>query len=394
MPHSLEKMFHAQYPWVEKSEIHTSYAPYRVCPLGAHIDHQYGVITGFALDKGVTLRFAISTDGAVNLDSMNFPEHVQFNLDSIEERQGNWGDYARGAAFSLGRKYQLVNGIKGVIRGTIPIGGLSSSAAVILCYIKALALANEIELSSSELIAIALYAENVYVGINVGKLDQSCEVLSKKNQLLRLDTKDDSFYLIPANPNMPSFELAVFYSGLSRNLGSGYNTRVDEAKSAAYNLKALEGIEYGLYKDSRLRDVPVSVYEKWKDRLPPVFAKRALHYYSEMDRVEKGVEAWKQGDIKTFGKLMFESGYSSINSWETGSPELIAIYEIMTHTPGIYGGRFSGAGFKGCCVGLIDPDYKEQISKQMTREYLAIFPQYKDIFSIHFCKTDDGVREI
>ncbi|MBI9096530.1 MAG: hypothetical protein JEY71_16830 [Sphaerochaeta sp.] len=122
---------------------------------------------------------------------------------------------------------------------------------------------------------------------------------------------------------MPTFELAVFYSGLSRNLGSGYNTRVDEAKSAAYNLKALEGIEYGLYKDSRLRDVPVSVYEKWKDRLPPVFAKRALHYYSEMDRVEKGVEAWKQGDIKAFGKLMFESGYSSINSWETGSPELI-----------------------------------------------------------------------
>jgi galactokinase/galacturonokinase len=392
MPHSLEKMFQTQYPWVGKNEIHTSYAPYRICPLGAHIDHQYGVITGFALDKGVTLRFAISTDGAVNLDSVNFPEHVQFNLDSIEERQGNWGDYARGAAFSLSRKYQLNNGIKGVIRGTIPIGGLSSSAAVILCYLKALALANEIELSPSELIATALYAENAYVGINVGKLDQSCEVLSKKNQLLCLDTKDDSYYLIPANPAMPAFELAVFYSGLSRNLGSGYNTRVDEAKSAAYNLKALEGIEYGLYKDSRLRDVPVSVYEKWKDRLPPVFAKRALHYYSEMDRVEKGVEAWKQGDLKAFGKLTSESGYSSINSWETGCPELIAIYEIMNHTPGIYGGRFSGAGFKGCCVGIIDPDYKEQIAEQMTREYLAIFPQYKNIFSIHFCKTDDGVR--
>lgn len=392
MPHSLEEMFKAQYPWVETNDIHTSYAPYRVCPLGAHIDHQYGVITGFALDKGVTLRFAISTDGAVNLDSMNFPEHVQFNLDSIGERVGNWGDYARGAAFSLGKKYRLDNGIKGVIRGTIPIGGLSSSAAVILCYIKALALANAIELSSSELIATALYAENAYVGINVGKLDQSCEVLSKKGHLLCLDTQDDSYSLIPANPKMPDFEFAIFFSGLSRNLGSGYNTRVDEAKSASYNLKALSGIEYGLYKDSRLRDVPVSVYETWKDKLPPIFAKRALHYYSEMDRVGKGVEAWKQGDIEAFGKLVFESGYSSINYWETGCPELIAIYEIMQHIPGIYGGRFSGAGFKGCCVGLIDPRYKAQIAEQMTQKYLALFPQYKDIFSIHFCKTDDGVR--
>ncbi len=128
--------------------------------------------------------------------------------------------------------------------------------------------------------------------------------------------------------------------------------------------------------------------------MPPVFAKRALHYYSEMGRVVKGVAAWRQGDLKAFGQLVFESGYSSINYWETGCPELIAIYEIMKHIPGIYGGRFSGAGFKGCCVGLINPDYKEQIAEQMTKEYLALFPQYKDIFSIHFCKTDDGVREI
>ncbi|WP_320128694.1 hypothetical protein [uncultured Sphaerochaeta sp.] len=113
-----------------------------------------------------------------------------------------------------------------------------------------------------------------------------------------------------------------------------------------------------------------------------------------MGRVVKGVAAWRQGDLKAFGQLVFESGYSSINYWETGCPELIAIYEIMKHIPGIYGGRFSGAGFKGCCVGLINPDYKEQIAEQMTKEYLALFPQYKDIFSIHFCKTDDGVREI
>jgi len=392
MPQSLERHFKSLYPWADSSELHTSYAPYRVCPLGAHIDHQYGVITGFALDKGVSLRFLVSTDGGVNLDSMNFSEHVSFDLGNIAGREGNWGDYAKGAACALSQKYALKNGIKGVVKGTLPVGGLSSSAAVVLCYINALCFANGIELSPSELIKTALCAENEYVGINVGKLDQSCEVLSKKNHLLTLDTKDDSYSLIPAPAFLAQFEIAIFYSGVSRVLGSGYNTRVDEAKSAAYSLKALSGIEYGLYKDTRLRDVPLQVYEDYKDRLPCVFAKRAQHYYTEMDRVEKGIEAWKRGDLSEFGKLVFASGYSSIHAWETGSPELKSIYEIAEHIPGIYGCRFSGAGFKGCCMALIDPAYEKEIEDTVTREYLKQFPQYKDNFSVHFCKTDDGVR--
>ncbi len=166
---------------------------------------------------------------------------------------------------------------------------------------------------------------------------------------------------------------------------------MDEAKSAAYSLKAFAGIEYGLYKDTRLRDVPASVYDEFRDQLPEVFAKRAMHYFTEMARVEKGIEAWREGDLKTFGMLVFASGYSSIHAWETGSPELKAIYEISEHVPGIYGCRFSGAGFKGCCMALIDPAYKKEIEEQITREYLQQFPpQYKDIFSVHFCKTDDG----
>jgi galactokinase/galacturonokinase len=392
MPQTLEKHFRTLYPWAESSDIHTSYAPYRVCPLGAHIDHQYGIVTGFALDKGVTLRFLISTDGAVNLDSLNFPEHVSFDLGNIGQKQGNWGDYAKGAAFALSQKYQLRNGIKGVVRGTLPVGGLSSSAAVVLCYLNALCLANDITLTPSELIRTALFAENGYVGINVGKLDQSCEVLCKRQHLLALDTRDDSYTLIPAPDTLDRFEIAIFYSGVSRVLGSGYNTRVDEAKSAAYSLKALSGMEYGLYKDTRLRDVPPQVYEEYRDRLPLVFAKRAQHYYTEMDRVEKGIEAWKRGDLREFGKLVFASGYSSIHAWETGSPELRAIYEITEHVQGIYGCRFSGAGFKGCCMALIDPAYKKEIEQQVTREYLQQFPQYKDLFSVHFCNTDDGVR--
>lgn len=93
------------------------------------------------------------------------------------------------------------------------------------------------------------------------------------------------------------------------------------------------------------------------------------------------------------GRLSFESGHSSIYNYETGSPELKAIYEIMLETDGIYGGRFSGAGFKGCCMALINPDYKQEIETQVTKKYLEKFPQYNGKFSVHFCNTADGCGE-
>ncbi|MBE5928992.1 MAG: hypothetical protein E7267_06440 [Lachnospiraceae bacterium] len=180
--------------------------------------------------------------------------------------------------------------------------------------------------------------------------------------MLYLDTKDDSYELIPASPNMKPYKIAIFFSGLEHNLASSkFNMRVDECRSAAYALKAFSGMEYGKYPDTYLRDVPYEIYLEYKDKLPENWAKRAEHWYTEFQRVQKGAEAWRQGDIEAYGKLSFESGYSSIYNYETGSPELKKLYEIMLDTEGIYGGCFSGAGFKGCCMALIDPAYEETI---------------------------------
>ena len=368
------------------------YVPYRVCPLGAHVDHQHGKITGFALDKGVTFRYLPTSDGEVCIDSRDFAGQTRFFLYDVPHRQGNWGDYARGAVCALDRNHRLVHGVRGIIEGSLPVGGLSSSASVVLCYVIALASVNGWALSERELIDTALMAENEYVGVNVGKLDQSCEVFCRRNQLLHLDTRDDSYQLISAPSYMPPYEIAVFYSGVSRNLmGSAFNMRVDEVKTAAYSLKAYEGMDYGRFAETRMRDVPVDVFRKWEDRLPVNMAKRARHFYTEQARVDAGTHAWAVGDLKRFGQLMFESGHSSIHNWETGSPELIALYGIMLQTKGIYGGRFSGAGFKGCCVALIDPAYREEIRAFVTEQYLEIFPHYEGLFSIHFCGTEDGV---
>ena len=241
---------------------------------------------------------------------------------------------------------------------------------------------------------MAVKSENKYVGVSCGKLDQSCEVYSKKDHLLYLDTKDDSYELIPTHPNMKPYKIGIFFSGIERNLaGSKFNMRVDECRSAAYALKAYAGMEYGKYEETFMRDVPREVYEQYKDRLPKNWAKRAEHWFTEYDRVIRGAEAWRKGDLDTYGKLSFESGKSSIYNWETGSPELKALYEIMTTTDGIYGGRFSGAGFKGCCMALIDPSYEEHIIEHITTEYLKVFPELKGKYSVHICESADGINQ-
>lgn len=180
-----------------------TFCPYRISPLGAHIDHQYGKINGLAIDKGIHLAYSRKENGVVELQSLNFPKRAQFHIASIpDEKVGDWADHCRGAAKMLAEKYPLKYGISGVIEGTLPIGGLSSSAAVIIVFLSTLAAVNLVHLDPFEMIMMAKAAENKYVGVNCGKLDQSCEVLCRKDELLYLDCADDSYQMIPQSPDM------------------------------------------------------------------------------------------------------------------------------------------------------------------------------------------------
>ncbi len=369
-----------------------AFCPYRISPLGAHIDHQWGKINGLAIDKGIHIAYSRKENGVVELQSLNFPKRAQFHVNSIpDEKVGDWADHMRGAAKMLQEKYPLRYGISAVIEGTLPIGGLSSSAAVIIAFMSALAKVNRINLDPWETIMMAKKAENAYVGVNCGKLDQSCEVLCQKDQLLYLDCADDSYSLIPWTG--PKFKIAVFFSGLERSLAtSAYNLRQDECKAAAYSLLAHAGLEYGKFADTRLRDVPTPVFEQYKHLLPENFRKRAEHYFSEYRRAEEGAEAWRKGDLETYGKLIFQSGRSSIENYECGCPELITLYNIMIETEGIYGGRFSGAGFKGCCMALIDPAKAETVLHSVGEKYLKVYPALEGKYMSALCSSADGVK--
>ncbi len=398
---------------MEKYDYHI-FSPYRVCPLGAHVDHQHGLVTGFAIDKGVDLWFNIRKDSTVSLRSLTFEGSVEFDLAKrTEVKEKHWGDYARGAKYALKKRFDLTYGIDGVIKGSLPVGGLSSSAAVLIAYVMAFAKANGILLRPFEIAQIASEAEKEYIGLNNGLLDQACIALGKKDQLLFLDCDTNEYRHIKFGKSIhstfevshndereentsdgtPLFEIGIFFSGLTRSLvNSDYNLRVFECKTAAWNMLAYQNMPLKTFDKTFLRDIPKEVFEKTRDMMPSRFARRAEHYYSEYRRVRQGVTAWETGNLQLFGKLSFDSCESSIHNYECGSPELISIYNIIRPLRGVYGGRFSGAGFKGAVIALVDPKYKAEIEHTLTEQYLAEYPEYENTFKVFWVNPDDGAR--
>lgn len=358
------------------------------------MDHQHGLVSGFAIDKGVDLWFNVTTDGSVHLTSRSFPGEVKLRIDDrTRVKEGNWGDYVRGAKYALGKRFELKNGIEGVIAGSLPVGGLSSSAAVLIAYVMAFARANDITLTKMEVIKIASEAEREYIGLNNGILDQACIALGEKGKLLFLDTASEQYRLIDPGEDLAKYEIAIIFSGLTRSLvNSDYNLRVSECRTAAWCIQAYKELPIKPLDQTFLRDIPYEMYAATKAQMPARFARRVEHFYSEYKRVRKGVTAWESGDMELFGQLIKQSCESSIHNYECGSPELIKIYDILKDLEGVYGGRFSGAGFKGAVIALVNPEYKKAVEETITREYLAEYPEYKKTFKIYWVHSADGAH--
>ncbi|WP_338555615.1 hypothetical protein [Paenibacillus sp. KS-LC4] len=384
-----------KYPQLQHT-VKTIKSPLRFCPFGAHVDHQAGMVAGMTLDISVDMVYVQNEEEYIKVQSLDFPDEEYFHLEQVPAMvPGFWGNYLRGAVMALRKNYILKHGIYALVRGKHPIGGLSSSAAVTTAYLLALCDVNGIKLPQLELINYSHWVENHFIGLNNGILDQSINILSREGYLTVMDTKTKSYELIERPQAMPEFEVVIVYSGVSKALiGTDYNNRVDECKVAAWLLHEMAGLPMKNLKGTQLRDIEYEVYQAHKSGLQGRFQKRAEHFFTENERVKQGAEAWKRGDLQKFGSLMLESGESSIHNYECGCPELISIFQILKQTPGVYGARFSGAGYRGCCIGLVDPAYKEQIKAAIDAQYPKQHPAYKDLYQVCFSKTDDGARII
>lgn len=377
-------------------ELFHIFSPYRVCPVGAHVDHQHGLVTGFALDMGIDILFSVTENGNVEMCSLSFEGLITFNVTrQPEPRFSNWGDYLRGAVWAMQSDFHLKKGIRGIVKGSMPIGGVSSSAALLCGIVMAIAKANGIKLTPMEVVGYASKAERGYVGLQNGILDQACVMLCEKNKLLYMDTETSEYKILSfgkgSDGERPKIKIGVFFSGVTRKLtDTDYNLRVAECKTAAWITQAYEGLPLKDFKETRLRDVDERLFMQHRNMMPLRFAKRADHFYTECDRVRKAVAAWTEGNIKEFGRCMSDSCQSSIDNYECGSKELIELYNLLLNANGVYGTRFSGAGFKGACIAIVDQERESQIKEQVTNAYLQKYPQYKDSFRAFFCETCKG----
>ncbi|KAF7813930.1 galacturonokinase isoform X1 [Senna tora] len=405
---------------VDKKEVRVVVSPYRICPLGAHIDHQGGTVSAMTINKGILLGFTPSGSSEVVIHSGQFRGEVKFRprqsirnntknwaKDSSEsEEECNWGRYARGAVYALqSRGNNLSQGIIGYICGSsgLDSSGLSSSAAVGIAYLLALEHANNLSISPRENIEYDRLIENEYLGLKNGIMDQSAILLSSHGCLMFMNckTKEHKLILSPVVKKNQKSEprkatkVLLALSGLKEALinNPGYNKRVAECQEAARVLLQASGdneaehiLSNGQYFDL--------VFGKLEHNL----AKRAEHYFSENRRVMEGRDAWASGKLEYFGKLITASGLSSIKNYECGAEPLIQLYEILLKAPGVLGARFSGAGFRGCCIALVEAERATEAASFVRTEYLKVQPQLASLLSqdtaVLICESGDCARVV
>jgi len=364
-------------------------SPYRMNPLGAHIDHQGGSVLARTIDQYTLLALYPSNSPRVVLHCDNGDKEdaaTAFEL-GCEVEGENWIRYAKASANCFGLLEPESNGFTGLVFGTLVSAGLSSSASVILAYLSALAHVNGVQLNAPDLIELSRQVENEHMGLNNGLQDQMSIVFGRRSGLSLLDMQSVSANYFSNPSNIDEISWVVCYSGFSRELvSSGFNERVKECREAASMLDP--GASHLGEVASELRT------EQHLNVLPPHLGRRAQHVYSESNRVEQGCQAWQLGDWPLFGRLMNESCNSSINYYECGSEAMIELQRIALDHPAVYGSRFGGGGYGGCLMMLVQSEHTEEVQADVLQAYLEHFPEKKGLAKAFVAQAEDQVRVI
>ncbi|BCX05718.1 MAG: galactokinase [Candidatus Roseilinea sp.] len=356
-------------------------APGRVNLIGEHTDYNDGFVLPMAIDRDVTIVGAPRDDRVVRLRSVNFGDEADFALERIAKaHDGAWSNYARGVADVLQQAGFTLRGFDGVIYGEVPIGsGLSSSAAIEMATLMAFTAAGAngpapLALDGAQAARLAQRAENEFVGVNCGIMDQFISSLGKAGHALFIDCRSLAYALTP----MPKgVTVLVVDTSAPRSLAaSAYNERRAQCEQAAHAL----GV-------SALRDVSVETFERRRGELPDLIARRAAHVVYENQRVLDAVAALRANDVATFGRLMNQS-HDSLRDWyAVSSTELDTVVDIARRVPGVYGARMTGAGFGGCAIALVSDAQAGALAQAIAREYPQRTGREPKVYA---CVASDG----
>lgn len=356
-------------------------APGRVNLIGEHTDYNDGFVLPAAIDRTIEFAAQPRNDNVVHAYSIDFKDQVEFRLDAIEtDEEHPWSNYLRGVLKFLQEEGHRLAGADIAFGGNVPReAGLSSSAAV---EVGAVALAMklyEIELDPLEAIRLARRAENDFVHVPCGIMDQFACAMGKRDHALFLDCRDLSYRHVPLSGRV---KIVVCYSGVRRALAaSEYEIRLKQCRQAVAQLGTT-----GLAVNS-LREIDLTDLEIASHSLSEVLLKRARHVVSENDRVLKAVEDLEKDDLESFGRLMVASHESLRDDYEVSCRELDILVDLALGHPGVLGARMTGAGFGGCTVNLVRADAAEPFAEAVKERYRKATGLDAEVY---VCKASEG----
>ena len=333
-------------------------APYRLSPLGAHTDHQDGLTSGFTIDRGITMTWRPTDAGEVRVASKDYPGDACV---SIARDNGppadDWTAYVQGVVGALARDHVIVRGIEGVVAGELPPGGISSSAALQVAVLLAVAEANGLKIETARAVELVRIAEQASTGVAVGVLDPTTILNGKERALVMIDCKDGAVRYHRVARRTPPFTWFLVDSGVPRQLKeTPYNDRVAECREAARRLGSEAEVP-------ALAHIAPETYRRRRKELPPTLVRRAEHYFSEVKRVKLGSQALSSGDMVALGRLMWASADSLTQNFECGTPETRALLSELRSGEGVFGASYAGAGWGGMVQVLAEPTARGSVER-------------------------------
>lgn len=342
-------------------------SPGRVNLIGEHTDYNMGFVLPGAIDKAIYFAISGRRDKNCKLYAINLDDSFEFTINNLQSSEKGWPNYLMGVVDQLCKHKYHFSGFNCVFGGNIPIGaGLSSSAAIEAGLAFALNHLFKLGIEDFYLIKLAQKAENDFVGVKCGIMDQFVNILGVDNKLLLIDCRSLDHQYVPFD--YKNISIVLFNSGVSHSLASSeYNKRREECNIGVDIIKKT----YSFVES--LRDVSIVMLNEFKSKLDPVIYKRCKYVVEENERILQACSALEKREVKEFGKLMYETHEGLRKDYEVSCRELDYLVELTINHPQIYGARMMGGGFGGCTINLIENASVEQVSKTIIELYKQMF---------------------
>ncbi len=360
-------------------------SPGRVNLIGEHTDYNEGFVLPGAVDKAIVFAVGLRADNLCHCVSRDFDQEFRVEIDGLHRSPLRWPDYLQGVVDQFLRGGHRIHGFNVVFGGDVPIGaGMSSSAAIEGGLAFALDRLFGLNLGGTELALLAQRAENEFVGVRCGIMDQFINLNGRERKLLKLDCRSLAFEYVPFE--RPDLRIVVCDTLVRRELASSeYNVRRRQCEAGVAAVRASSP------RVKSLRDVSPDLLEIHRADMDPVVYKRCAYVIRENERLLAGCEDLARGDVRAFGEKMSGSHAGLRDEYEVSSPELDLLVEAAMKVPGVLGARMMGAGFGGCTINLVEEGAVPELEIRVARDYEAAVGK-KPL--IHVVKIEAGTHVV